>query len=70
MDKKDGEIIHQIRHKVKPTLILFGFEDIIILLQEGKGILKSQGFGPQFELHVDLLNAQLNIALEELVKMK
>lgn len=67
---KDEVIIQQIRHKIKPTLILFGFDDIILLLQEGKDILSSQGFGPQFELHVDLLNSQLNIALEELGKLR
>lgn len=70
IETKDEVIIQQIRHKVKPTLILFGFDDIIILLQQGKDILSSQGFGTQFELHGAELNEKLIIALGELSKLR
>ena len=67
---KDGLIIHQIRHKVRPTLILFGFDDIIPLLEEGKKIINSDGFGSLFELHAETLKKSLDIALDEINKLK
>lgn len=63
---QDAEIIQQIRHKVKPTLQLFGFDDLIDYLNDGKQILESEGFGSKFDLHAGKVDSQLAKALERL----
>ncbi|MBS9525766.1 hypothetical protein KIH41_02635 [Litoribacter ruber] len=40
----DDEMIMQARHKIKPTLALFGLERLTEILEEGKVIIESQGF--------------------------
>lgn len=49
--KKNQEIIQKIRHKLKPTLSMFGFNDITAELQNGQNILDETGFDMAFESH-------------------
>lgn len=63
-------IIQQIRHKVKPTLMIFGFDDLIEFLHEGKIILESEGFGLTFNAHAALMEERLDLALFELSALK
>ncbi|MDG1278357.1 MAG: hypothetical protein P8O16_13820 [Algoriphagus sp.] len=62
---KNEEIIKQIRHKLKPTLSMFGFDDIIAELHNGKDILDSNGFGVAFEDHKEILFSFLEAAICE-----
>ncbi|WP_075352649.1 hypothetical protein [Algoriphagus marinus] len=62
---KNEEIIKQIRHKLKPTLSMFGFNDIIAELQNGKDILDSNGFDIVFEAHKEVLFSFLEAAICE-----
>lgn len=66
MNQKDEGIIQQVRHKVKPTLMLFGFDDLIEFLNEGKAILESEGFGPNFNAHAKQVSGQLEKAIAQL----
>ena len=61
---KNEETIKQIRHKLKPTLSMFGFNDLIDEIQNGKEILESNGFTEEFELHFEQLNRLLEVAIE------
>ena len=67
--EKDEVKIQQIRHKVKPTLGMFEFEDLSIILQEGKDILESEGFNQAFGGHFHLLQEKLDTAIEETAKL-
>ncbi|WP_026951723.1 hypothetical protein [Algoriphagus mannitolivorans] len=48
---QDMVMIQQIRHKVKPTLLMFDLEPLTISLQEGKEILETEGFSSKFQDH-------------------
>lgn len=61
---KNEIIIQQIRHKLKPTLSMFEFEDLIEELQNGKEILESRGFNEDFDVHFTSLNTRLEAAIE------
>ncbi len=64
LEEKNEIILQQIRHKLKPTLSMFEFSDLIEELQNGKEILESQGFGEEFILHFESLNSKLEVAVE------
>lgn len=64
-EKLDATLIQQIRHKIKPTLAMFGFEDIAQSLQLGKEILDSRGFVPEFFTHYQELESQVKVAVKE-----
>ena len=49
--ERDQLKIQQIRHKVKPTIAMFEFDDLAESLAAGKEILESVGFGDQFDSH-------------------
>lgn len=66
---KNEMILSQIRHKLKPTLSMFEFHDIIVELQYGKEILASNGFDPAFEAHRISLNSKLDISLMESIQL-
>lgn len=51
IEEKDEVKIQQIRHKVKPTLSMFEFADLIECLNAGKTILESHGFGKEVLIH-------------------
>lgn len=61
---KNEIIIQQIRHKLKPTLSMFEFEDLIEELQNGKEILESRGFNEDFDIHFESFNIRLEAAIE------
>lgn len=61
---KNEIIIQQIRHKLKPTLSMFEFDDLIEELQNGKEILESRGFNEDFDVHFASLNTKLEVAIE------
>ncbi|MFD2036004.1 hypothetical protein ACFSKL_14460 [Belliella marina] len=52
-EKNDGEIIHLIRHKVKPTLALFEINPLSQIINDGKNIIAEKGFGQEFMEHLD-----------------
>lgn len=60
---QDEVKIQQIRHKLKPTLAMFEFEDLIFEMQHGKEIVESEGFTDQFSKHVNQLNSLLDTAI-------
>jgi len=63
--EKDDLKIQQIRHKMKPTLSMFEFSQIIEELQIGKEIIESEGFdGAIFEAHYQNLQEKLDIAIK------
>lgn len=64
IEKQNEIIIQQIRHKLKPTLSMFEFSDLIVELQNGKEIIESKGFGKEFILHFESLNSMLEVAVE------
>ncbi|WP_194775576.1 hypothetical protein [Pararhodonellum marinum] len=45
------EAIQQARHKVKPSLYLFGLDQLADILQKGKEMMESDGFSDEIELH-------------------
>lgn len=61
---KNEEVIKQIRHKSKPTLMMFEFEGIIGELQKGKELLESEGFQPVFDSHLKTLLYSIDEAIE------
>ena len=69
IEKENEIIIQQIRHKLKPTLSMFEFSDLIIELQNGKEILETKGFGNEFLLHFERLNSMLEIAVERVYQL-
>lgn len=68
--EKDEVIIQQIRHKIKPTLMMFEFSGLTESLNEGKVILESQGFGFQFEQHFQDFLRQVEFALTEMDRLR
>ncbi len=67
--EEDEWIIQQIRHKVKPTLTMFGFGDILEDLQEGKDILETVGFGDAFLSHAGKFMVKLEIAIDRVYQL-
>ncbi|MBN3581990.1 hypothetical protein JYB64_06285 [Algoriphagus aestuarii] len=50
-EAKDEVMIQQIRHKMKPTLAMFEFEELIVEMQNGKEIVEAEGFSNRFSDH-------------------
>lgn len=68
--KTKNEIsIQQIRHKIKPTLSMFEFNDLSEELQNGKDILESKGFCEEFALHCDSLDRKLEVAIQRVFQL-
>lgn len=49
--EQNEHTIQQARHKVKPTLMMFNFDQVLNCLNDGMNILESEGFGSKFERH-------------------
>lgn len=64
-EEKDEIKIQQIRHKVKPTLTMFDFEDLATEIQKGKLILENEGFSENFSIHVSTLEQLLDGAISQ-----
>lgn len=67
---KDETRIQQIRHKIKPTLSMFEFDQLADALQQGKEILDSEGFGTAFEAHFQIFLTNVGEALAEVERLK
>lgn len=61
--------IQQIRHKIKPTLAMFEFDQLAETIQNGKEILESQGFGSAFESHFEVFLKLTDEALREVDRL-
>ncbi len=61
--------IQQIRHKTKPTLVMFEFDDLATTIQEGKEILENQGFGAAFEAHFLIFQHKMQLTLDEVGRL-
>lgn len=70
LHQRDEVIIQQIRHKVKPTIIMFEFDQLAESLLEGKSILESEGFGKAFEVHFHNFLKKIDVALKEVELLK
>lgn len=69
-DTQDEVAIQQIRHKLKPTLAMFEFDQLAATLQNGKEILDSEGFGASFEAHFEVFLQHVETALEEVQNLR
>jgi len=67
--EKDEVKIQQIRHKIKPTLAMFDFDQLAETVQHGKEILESQGFGSAFEAHFQAFLKLTDEALNEVGRL-
>ncbi|WP_111671245.1 hypothetical protein [Algoriphagus litoralis] len=70
IQEKDSVKIQQIRHKLKPTLMMFEFDDLIENLTEGKEILENQGFGEAASRHYFEFLEKVSKAIEEVSQLK
>lgn len=50
---EDENTIQEIRHKVKPSLVMFEINPLNDILSEGKDIIETNGFGPEFLAHFE-----------------
>jgi translation elongation factor EF-G len=64
-NSKNEEVIKQIRHKTKPTLHMFEFNELAEELQHGKEILESVGFNRSFEQHLLVLLDKIDVAIQD-----
>ena len=64
LEQKNENIIQQIRHKIRPTLIMFGLAPIIDEMQLGKEIVEQNGFSKEFELHCQKLDKEIELAIQ------
>ena len=62
--------LQQIRHKLKPTLLMFELFHITEELQVGKEIIESQGFDvPAFAKHYQSLQHKLEVAIKRVYEL-
>lgn len=69
VEAKNEIIIQQIRHKLKPTLSMFEFDDLIEELQYGKEILESKGFDEDFNNHFAKITTKLVVAIDRVFQL-
>lgn len=69
LSEKNDVKIQQIRHKVKPTLAMFEFDQLAEVLHAGKEILEAQGFGALFEAHFETFLRLIEEALSEVARL-
>lgn len=67
--EKDEIKIQHIRHKIKPTLMMFGLEPISLELHNGKEIVEAKGFNTEFKLHFTKLNRELDLAIHRVFEL-
>ncbi|MGY6560313.1 MAG: hypothetical protein ACXIT9_13625 [Nitritalea sp.] len=65
----DSEQIRLIRHKLKPTVEMFGVRSLQTLLQEGKDLQEQEGFGTAFQLHTEKLIQESYAVTEEVLHL-
>lgn len=69
LEDKNEKTIQLIRHKIKPTLSMFEFNDLSDELLNGKEILESKGFCEELDIHCQNLNRMLEIAIERVFQL-
>lgn len=67
---RDEVKIQQIRHKIRPTLMMFEFVDLMECLSKGKEILDSEGFSASFEVHFQEFLEKVKVAVSEVLLLK
>ncbi|EON79345.1 hypothetical protein ADIS_0147 [Lunatimonas lonarensis] len=65
---KDMDMIRQARHKIKPTLFLFGLETLNRTLSDGKRLMSAGGMDQDFSDHLRSFMGVINELQEELEK--
>jgi hypothetical protein len=65
---KDADMIRQARHKIKPTLFLFGLETLNRSLSDGKRLMTAGGFDQDLSEHLRSFIAIINELQKELEK--
>lgn len=68
IDTKIEEIIKQARHKIKPTLTLFGLRALASTLGDGKQLIAKGGFEQDFRDHKNKFLSVSNAILEDIGK--
>jgi hypothetical protein len=68
IDSKKDEIIKQARHKIKPTLTLFGLKALATTLGEGKQLIQRGGFGQDLHSHKAKFLSVTNAVLEDIAR--
>lgn len=68
IDSKKEEIIKQARHKIKPTLTLFGLKALATTLRDGKQLIQNGGFGQDLNSHKAKFLSVTNAVLEDIVR--
>lgn len=68
IDSKNDEIIKQARHKIKPTLTLFGLKALANTLGEGKQLIQKGGFGQDLRSHKAKFLFVTNAVLEDIAR--
>lgn len=66
--EKDAEAIRQARHKIKPTLLMFGLKPLSATLGEGKRLISNGGLDQDFSKHVEEFLKNTNAVIEEVSK--
>lgn len=66
IEMKKEEVIKQGRHKIKPTLILFGLKALATTLGEGKLLILNGGFEQDLEKHKKKFLSVSNAILEDI----
>lgn len=64
IEQRDEEVIHQARHKIKPTLAIFEIKSLMTVLQRGKEMIASNGFEGNIEQH----QLEFNRMVDEVIK--
>jgi len=60
------DVIMQARHKIKPTLTLFGLDKLSTIIEEGKSILSNGMRGAETDRHTEEFFEAVDELLEEL----
>ncbi|WP_200978845.1 hypothetical protein [Echinicola sp. 20G] len=51
IDRKDEELIHQARHKVRPTVTIFELRNLSEVLDDGRKLIAAAGMDANFDNH-------------------
>jgi len=63
---KDAEILHQARHKVKPTITIFELRKLSYVLENGKKLMSTKGIDADLKDHYALFNEAVEDLLTDI----
>ncbi|WP_186757860.1 hypothetical protein [Echinicola salinicaeni] len=66
LDKKDPEILHQARHKVKPTITIFELRKLSFVLENGRNLINTKGLNADLDNHYHLFEEAVNDLLADI----